>query len=135
MTRYDQTFPTGAGVYAQLNYLHPLGNAPYVYIDDFIIMQMISGPGSVEVPLLHVVSHDTPADYQLTAFHVAVQWVRYHADFVNLTASFVRIHSSGISHDWMRKQLVEELGFVAVPQPGGDFVFQYSLRQKGADNA
>ena len=135
MTHYNETTPTGAGVYAQHNWSHPLVTPSILYFDDYIVMQAVSGPGSVEVPLLHALSYDRPKDEVLTAFHVAVQWVRYNAHDINLTASFVRIHSSGISHDWMRKQLVEELGFVAVPMPSGDFIFQYELRQKGADNA
>lgn len=135
MTHYNETTPTGAGVYAQRNWSHPLVTPSILYFDDYIVMQMVSGPGSVEVTLLHALSHYTPRQEVLSAFAVAIQWVRYNAHDINLTAHFVRIHSSGISHDWMRKHLVEQMDFVAVPMPSGAFIFQYELRQKGADNA
>lgn len=130
MRLLPRTLPNAVQIIDQDNYAHPLVDAPYVYIDDYVIMQMVSGPGSVEVPLIHCLSYELPRDVVLTAFVVAVQWVRYNAHSICPTAHFVRIRSSGLTHDWMRRQLVEQMDFVAVPQPGGDFIFQYDLRVK-----
>lgn len=124
---HDFTTPADAVVLDQINYDHSLGGSPYLYVDNHMVLQAVSGPGSVEVPLLYTFSSYLPSDRVLTAVARAVQWVRYNAHAICPTARFVRIYGSGISHDFIRKWLLDEGNFVAVPQPSGEFIYQYEL--------